>query len=145
MSAVAVRGATIGFAPGSGWSWASGEVTGSLGAAGHAAAAAGVATEADIPGLASELVRKQYKASGFEDVPGVVAAAVVHVDVPTLAPGVAIAGQRVVLADTTGTFRVTVSPALNTSGAVPIPDTVISKSGTWSIRSAGQESVSCAR
>ncbi len=134
MNPFAVADDEVEFKPGAGWQWLgwSGRLPLKPPARGHTAAGKAWAVNADLLDLATKLVGKSYTASGFDASPGTVLTAVIEIDAATLSGVVTLAGRPVALATTTGKFRLAVIPAMN---AVPTPDPVTLKSGTFAVKS----------
>jgi len=135
-----VDGGVVEFKPGSGWAWAagwSGKVTASVKPHGLTSEGQSVALTADFERLALQLSGRPYTATGFDDIPGMVTVAVVQVDAGTLSSRVAIDGDAVGTAHTSGTFRVVCVPSFK-AGAPPIPDPLLAKEGTWKVARCGQ-------
>ncbi len=100
-----------------------------------------VALAADIEKLASQLLGKMYVEGAYSSPPGTVTQATVTVDRSTLTNTAKIRGQAPATGGTKGQFTITVSPAI-APGVPPVPDPVVTKSGTWEVTSPGQELVS---
>ncbi|HVX14295.1 MAG TPA: hypothetical protein VHC22_24125 [Pirellulales bacterium] len=92
----------------------------------------------DLPGFAQKLLTKGYTATGFADAPGRVVSASLTIDGASLSPRLTRDGKHAATRRTTGRFSICVTPAFNLAGA-PKPDIVLQKSGTWRVRSSGQQ------
>ena len=140
MSGVVTADSTILFEPGPAWSWDgwNGEIKLSVVSQGVKAEGNDVAVEKDLVALGQKLMGKKYKASGFDNVPGVVSAATVSVTGASLSNVQLVGGMKVAHVKTTGTFMLTCVPSVNTSPSAPIPDPCPVKTGTWKVKESSQ-------
>lgn len=85
---------------------------------------------------------KSYKAKGFDDIPGIIGPAKFIVDKETLDDKMKLNGFYALLITTTGKFTAIVTiPSLNTKPAVPVPDPLLIKTGTWKVVKPNQNIV----
>jgi hypothetical protein len=147
MAEVVVKGGKLVLQPGPGWQWFGWDGKVEIVAQGtphpFTVDGAPVILAADVMALAAKVIGKQYKATGFDDVPGVATTALILVDQGTLSKNSQMTSQKVVLATTKGDFQVVCVPSMK-AAAPPIPDPVPMKSGTWKIESAGQSKATSA-
>jgi hypothetical protein len=139
----AAAGGVVRFEPDSGWSWQAwnGTLTLSPPDRGLIADGKNVALSDDVRALASGLIGRSYTSTGFADIPGTVAGAVIDVPHSATDPRTEIGGQGIILRSSAGTFTITCVPSFK-AAAPPIPDPLLVKTGRWFVESAGQSQAS---
>jgi len=137
---IVVDGGVVVFKPIPGvWQWSgfNGEITLDLPPRKMDVGGHSVSLADDIQKLKRQLRGKGYKGTGFNDVPGEVISANIQVIPATLSRASSLGGKSHVLKSTRGTFQIACRPSMR-AGAPPIPDPLVMKLGTWSVRRSGQ-------
>jgi hypothetical protein len=95
----------------------------------------------DVLGCGTKLCGKNYKAAGFDRIPGTIVICALSVDESSVSKRLTVRGEKVCGDETNGTFIVTCVPSMSGS-TPPVPDPMPSRTGKWRFTAAGQQKLS---
>jgi hypothetical protein len=139
MEPVLVGGSVIAFEPEATWKWDgwNGELEVQPADNGTTVDGKIPVLESDLMALGKELVGKNYKATGFDNIAGVVI--VGNISIKQLSRVASVGNIKVGHKKTEGTFMISCVPAVTTKPPAPVPDPVPVKSGSWHVKAPGQD------
>jgi hypothetical protein len=95
----------------------------------------------DVLGCGTKLCAKNYKAIGFDSIPGTIVICTISVDESSVSKRLTVGGGKVCGNETNGTFVVACAPSMSGS-TPPLPDPMLNHTGTWRFTAAGQQKLS---